>query len=131
MRAFDVEKTISYWLDGAKYDLGVANAMFKSKKYPYALFMGHLSLEKLLKALVVRHTKNHAPFSHSLPLLADKSRVRIPEGILIKLREFMEFHFEARYPDANKAFYKKCTKVYTVKKLKEIKEVFTWVREKL
>jgi HEPN domain-containing protein len=131
MRTFDVEKTISYWLEGAKYDLGVANAMFKSKKYPYALFMGHLSLEKLLKALVVRHTKNHAPFSHSLPLLADKSRVRIPEGILIKLREFMEFHFEARYPDANKAFYKKCTKVYTVKKLKEIKEVFTWVREKL
>jgi len=45
--------------------------------------------------------------------------------------EFMEFHFEARYPDANKAFYKKCTKPYTAKKLKEIKEVFTWVRAKL
>jgi HEPN domain-containing protein len=131
MRAFDVEKTISYWLEGAKYDLGVANAMFKGKKYPYALFMGHLSLEKLLKALVVKRTKNHAPFSHSLPLLADKSGVRIPEGILIKLREYMEFHFEARYPDANKAFYKKCTKAYTVKKLKEIKEVFAWVRKKL
>jgi len=131
MKAFDIERTVSYWLEGAQYDLGVANAMLKSKKYPYALFMGHLSLEKLLKAFVVKHTKAHAPFSHSLPYLAEKSGVKIPERILIKLREFMEFHFEARYPDANKAFYKKCTKPYTAKKLKEIKEVFTWVRGKL
>jgi HEPN domain-containing protein len=131
MKAFDIMKTVSYWLEGAKYDLGVANAMLKSKKYPYALFMGHLSLEKLLKAFVVKHTKAHAPFSHSLPYLAEKSGVKIPEKILVKLREFMEFHFEARYPDANKAFYKKCTKAYTSGKLKEIKEVFIWVRAKL
>jgi len=56
---FDLEKTIRYWQKGAKYDLGVADAMLKSKKYPYALFMGHLALEKLLKALVVKKTKTH------------------------------------------------------------------------
>jgi len=131
MKPFDIERTVSYWFEGAKYDLGVAHAMLKSKKYPYALFMGHLSLEKLLKAVVVKHTKNHAPFSHSLPYLAEKSGVKVPERILVKLREFMEFHFEARYPDANKAFYKKCTKAYTAQKVKDIKEVFTWVRAKL
>jgi HEPN domain-containing protein len=131
MKTFDTEKTVSYWLEGAKYDLSVANAMLKSKKYPYALFMGHLSLEKLLKAFVVKHTKAHAPFTHSLPYLIEKSGVRVPEKILIKLREFMEFHFEGRYPDANKTFYKKCTRMYTSKKLKEIKEVFKWVRAKL
>ena len=101
MKNFDISKTASYWLEGTKYDLGVANAMFKSRKYPYALFMGHLSLEKLLKAFIVKHTKTHAPFSHSLPYLAEKSGVKIPERILVKLREFMEFHFEARYPDAS------------------------------
>ena len=131
MTTFEVEKTISYWLSGAKYDMGVANAMLRSKKYPYALFMGYLALEKLLKALVIRKTKTHAPFSHSLPYLAEKSQIKFPEKILIKLREFMEFHLEARYPDANKAFYKKCTKAYTSKKLKEIKEVFKWVKTRL
>lgn len=130
-KEFDSKKTISYWLEGAEYDLGVAHAMFKTKKYPYALFMGHLSLEELLKALVVKRTKSHAPFTHSLPYLAEKSGLKIPEKILIKLREFMEFHFEARYPDANREFYKKCTKTYTFEKLKEIKEVFTWIRSKL
>ena len=128
---FDLEKTIQYWQKGARYDLGVADAMFKSNKYPYALFMGHLALEKLLKALVVKKRRAHAPFSHSLPYLAEKSKVKIPERILIKLREFMEFHFEARYPDANKAFYKKCTKAYTTEKLKDIKGVFKWLNVKL
>ena len=72
MMEFDINKTVSYWFNGAKYDLSVATAMLKSKKYPCALFMGHLSLEKLLKALVVKYTEAHAPFSHSLPFLADK-----------------------------------------------------------
>jgi len=128
---FATKKTVFYWLEGAKYDLGVANAMFKSKKYPYALFMGHLALEKLLKALVVKNTKTHAPFSHSLPYLAEKSKAKIPEDILVRLREFMEFHFEARYPNANKSFYKKCTKIYTAKRLKELREVFKWAKAKL
>jgi HEPN domain-containing protein len=131
MMTFEVEKTISYWLSGAIYDMSVANAMFRSKKYPYALFMGHLALEKLLKALVIKKTKTHAPFSHSLPYLAEKSQIKFPEKTLIKLREFMEFHFEGRYPDANKAFYEKCTRVYTSIKLKEIKEVFKWIKKKL
>lgn len=131
MSEFDIEKTISYWLKSARYDLSVANALFRTKKYPYSLFIGHLALEKLLKALVVKNTKKHAPFSHSLPYLAEKSNIKFPERILIKLREFMEFHFEGRYPDANKAFYKKCTKKYTTIKLKELKEVFTWIKERL
>jgi HEPN domain-containing protein len=128
---FDIAKTVSYWLESAKYDLGVANAMFKARKYPYALFMGHLALEKLLKALAVKQTKVHAPFSHSLPYLAERSGINVPERIQVKLREFMEFHFEARYPDANKVFYKKCTEGYTCARLKEIKEAFKWVRTKL
>ena len=131
MSGFDTTKTIAYWTEGAKYDLGVANAMLKARKYPYALFMGHPALEKILKALVVKRTRKHAPFTHSLPYLAEKSGLRFPEHIEVSLREFMEFHLEGRYPDANRAFYRKCTKEFTVRNLKAIKEVFRWIKEKL
>jgi len=47
------------------------------------------------------------------------------------LREFMEFHFESRYPDEQKSFYKKCTEVYTKAKMKEIEEVFLWLKSQL
>jgi len=48
--------------------------MFKMHKYPYALFMGHLALEKLLKAVVVKNTRKHAPYTHSLEALARKAK---------------------------------------------------------
>ncbi len=128
---FDIEKTVSYWTEGAVYDLDVAAAMLKAGKYPYVLFMGHLALEKLPKALVVRKTGAHAPLSHSLPFLLERSRVEMPEPMKIRLREFMEFHLEARYPDAAKEFYKKCSKSYTEARFQEIKEVFEWIETKL
>jgi len=128
---FDVQKTVAYWVEGGNYDLGVATAMFKAKKYPYALFMGHLALEKLLKALVVKKTKAHAPFTHSLPYLLEMSGIKMAEPMKIRLSEFMEFHLEARYPDASKVFYKKCTKGYTEARFKDIKEAFRWIKTRL
>jgi len=131
MLQFNIEKTIKYWLDGAKYDMDTAKALYEKKRYPYALFMGHLAIEKLLKALVVKNTKKHAPYTHSLSALAEKLELEVPPKIKKMFIRFMEFHFEARYPEEQKKFYKKCTKQFATKKMKEIEEVFTWLREKL
>ena len=129
--SFNKEKTISYWLESAKYDLDTAVSLFLVKKYPYALFFGHLAIEKLLKALVVKETKKHAPYTHSLPLLASKLTLKVPENIEKKLAGFMEFYIEARYPEEQKEFYKKCTKSFTEQNLKELRKVFRWLKEKL
>ncbi len=128
---FDIEKTIGYWIESAEYDLEVVDAMYEKGKYPYALFMGHLSLEKLLKALVVKNTRQHAPYTHSLPLLASKTNIKMPERTLKKLARFMEFYIEARYPEEQKKFYRKCTREFAKHKLQEIKEVYKWLIEKL
>lgn len=130
MLKFDVSKTVKYWLEGAEYDIDVAKALYEKKKYPYALFMGHLALEKLLKALVVKTTQKHAPYTHSLSLLAEKSGIEIPQKTMKRLARFMEFHFEARYPKQQMEFYKKCTKEFAGKKMQEIKEVYIWLKEK-
>lgn len=126
----DVEKTISYWLESAAYDLETGKTLLRSKKYPYALFFGHLAIEKVLKALVVKQTGDHAPFSHSLVVLAGKTGLPIPETIIDQLAEFMEFHTEARYPDAKMEFYQKCTKEFAQGKFKELKKVYTWLLKK-
>lgn len=128
---FDVEKTVTYWLEGAEYDLGVAEAMYQTEKFPYTLFMGHLALEKLLKAIVVKTSGEHAPYTHSLPLLADKITFEVPQEIKKKLKRFMDFYFESRYPEEQKVFYKKCTREFTGDSLKQIKEIFAWLKEKL
>ena len=128
---FDVEKTVKYWLEGAEYDLQTTESLFRAKRYPYALFFGHLSIEKLLKALVVKHKREHSPYTHSLSILASILSFEVPQDIRTKLDIFMEYHFEARYPEEQKEFYKKCTKRYTEEGLKEIKEVFEWLKKRL
>jgi len=127
---FDIEKTINYWMEGANYDLETANVLLKTKRYPYVLFFGHLALEKILKALVVKGTKKHAPYTHSLPLLSSKLPF-ITEEIRKKLARFMEFYLESRYPEERKDFYKKCTQEFTESSLKEIREIFKWLKKKL
>jgi HEPN domain-containing protein len=127
---FDADKTVSYWLESSEYDLGVAEAMLKAEKYPYALFMGHLAIEKILKALLVKITHQHAPHTHSLPILASKLTEKLPEEVMAALARFMEFYLESRYPDQQKQFYQKCTREFTEQNLNEIKRVFSWLNKK-
>lgn len=94
---FDVDKTVKYWIDSATYDLETAKSLLEAKRFPYALFFGHLALEKILKALVVRTTSEHAPYTHSLTLLAKKINIEIPESIIDQLAEYTEFNLETRY----------------------------------
>jgi HEPN domain-containing protein len=111
--------------------MAVADSLYESGKYPYALFLGHLALEKTLKAMVVKTTGKHAPYTHSLTLLASEASIKIPQKTMKKLAGFMEFHFEARYPDEQKKFYQRCTKAFAKEKLLEIREIFIWLTEKL
>jgi len=103
---FEVSKTIAYWREGADYDLDTARSLLQAGKYPYALFFGHLSLEKILKALFVKQNQKHAPYTHSLPLIASKLRLKLPQKTAKKLARFMEFYFEARYPEEQREFYR-------------------------
>jgi HEPN domain-containing protein len=125
----DSEKTLLYWLESSEYDLDTGATLLRSKKFPYALFFGHLAIEKLLKAMVVKRTGDHAPFSHSLGMLASRTGVEFPKEIMDQLAEFMEFHTEARYPDAKMEFYHKCTKEFAQSKFREIKKVYKWLRK--
>ena len=131
MMTFDVTKTIKYWLDSAVYDLDTGRSLLETKRFPYALFFAHLSLEKILKAIVVKSTKEHAPFTHSLTFLASKSKIDIPESIVDKLAEYTEFHIETRYPDEKKDFYKKCTEEFAYQKFGEMEEIYRWLIQKL
>ena len=126
-----IKKTVNYWLTSAEYDFEVAKSLFKKKKYHYALFFGHLALEKILKAIFVKKKSSHAPITHSLPYLVDKAELEIDTLRLEKLAEFMEFYIEGRYPRDMEAVFRKYDKSFSKEKLKEVKEMFEWLKKKL
>jgi len=128
---FDIDKTVDYWVESSVYDFETGKNLLESKKFPYALFFAHLAIEKILKAIVVKNTGEHAPYTHSLVLLAKNANIDINDQMLDQLAEYMEFHIEARYPDEKKDFYKKCSEEFTTNKIDEMDRVYKWLKKRL
>ena len=124
----DKEELINYWLKSAESDLKVAEHLFEKGDYHYCLFLGHLVLEKTLKALYVKNVDINPPYKHSLPLLAQKANLRLTEEQTEFFETITDFNIEARYPDKKFKFYKKCTKEYTEKYFINIKEIHVWLK---
>ena len=61
------------WLKQADYDMDTADAMFRSGRYFYAVFMCHLSIEKSLKGLYSKELAEVPPKTHNLLYLLKKS----------------------------------------------------------
>jgi HEPN domain-containing protein len=45
------EEKVNYWIEVAEKDWRVMEHLFEKGDYPYALFFGHLTIEKLLKKI--------------------------------------------------------------------------------
>jgi HEPN domain-containing protein len=122
------QEHIRYWLTTAAHDLDVADALFASAKYDYCLFLGHLALEKVLKACWVRDNENNQPPPiHNLLTIASETKLQLSTEQKEFLRLVNRFHIEARYPDFKMSFYKLCTHDYSQQQLAAIKEIYQWL----
>ena len=117
-----------YWITEAEEALTVADHLLEKGDYSYALFFGHLSVEKLLKAIYVERQKKHAPPLHNLSRLARLAGIDLDESHRDTLILVSSFNIEARYPDIKRSFRKKCTKEYTLEQMKNIKVTFKWLK---
>ncbi len=127
----DVGKIREYWLVEAIEALRVAEHLVDKQDYSYALFFGHLAVEKILKALYVSHHREHAPPIHNLLRLARVAGLSPDEAKIDDLITITAFNIEARYPDLKRSFRLKCTPEFTNDQMQKIKEVFKWVRSQL
>jgi HEPN domain-containing protein len=123
-----MEKTVAEWLRQADYDMKTADAMFNSKRYFYAVFMCHLSLEKALKALYPGTLKALPPKTHNLIYLTEKISLELPT----ELNEFLQrLNLESvatRYPDDLQKSIKEYSRKRTAEILKKSKQVLKWLK---
>jgi len=61
------DEHINYWVKTAGNDIEAMQDIFNAGRYDWALFVGHLALEKILKAHWVKNnTKSFPPKIHDL-----------------------------------------------------------------
>ncbi len=119
---------IKYWIDSSDRDFKTMKNLLKAREYHWALFIGHLVVEKLLKAYYVKNVDNQSPFTHNLLRLAEKSNLDLNETQKDFLVTVTAFNIQARYDDYKLAFYKTCTQEYTEKWAGEIKRFRKWIK---
>ncbi|MDP2630649.1 MAG: HEPN domain-containing protein [Candidatus Uhrbacteria bacterium] len=122
---------ITFFIKESDRHWDAAQSLYKTKHYDWALFVAHLSLEKLLKALIVKKMQQAAPFMHNLQDLARRANVELTNEQIKNLGEITTFNIEARYDTIRLDFYKRCTKKYTEKWLNTIKELKIWLAQEL
>jgi HEPN domain-containing protein len=121
------DEHIKYWRESAQRDLESAEVIFGSGKYDWCLFIGHLALEKILKALFVERNDNTIPPKiHNLVRLAELSKIELDDDQKFLLDRINDFNIQARYPDYNLDFYKRCNSEFTNEHLGKIKEFYSW-----
>lgn len=119
----------SYWIKGSKEALTVAEHLFEKGDFSYALFFGHLAVEKILKALYVDKKKEHAPHTHNLKRIAREADLSLDDEKSQTLLLITSFNIEARYPDIKRSFRKKCTEEFTLAQMQIIRETFQWLEK--
>ncbi|MDI6751299.1 MAG: HEPN domain-containing protein [bacterium] len=125
------EERVNYWIEAAEKDWIVAGHLFEKGDYPYALFFGHLTIEKLLKAIYVNRFNEPPPFTHRLIYLAEKAELDISSERMEILEIITDFNLRARYPDEKFLFYKKCSREWTETYLKKIEEIKGWLLKQI
>jgi len=127
----DREEITQFWIRAADRDYKTMNLLFKQKDYAWSLFLGHLVLEKLLKAFYIKSVDIKVPLIHDLLRIADKANLEMSADQRDFLDIVSQFNIRVRYDDYKLKFHKTCNKSYAEKYIHEIKAFRKWLKEQL
>jgi len=116
------------WLKQADYDMDTADAMFRSGRHFYAVFMCHLSIEKSLKGLYTKVLQEVPPKTHNLLYLLDKIGRKPGQELEKFIIRLNTASVATRYPDELAKIQMAYTEDITKKMITQSKEVLAWVK---
>jgi HEPN domain-containing protein len=106
-------EVVKFWKESSDKDWEFSMELYESgKRYDYALFFVHLSLEKLLKAIHYFKNENHPLAIHDLAELARRAELTVDLEFEKRLKEITTFNIAARYDSYKLSFYNKAKKQY-------------------
>lgn len=125
------EDIVKYWVESSDSDFQVMESLFENEHYVWALFLGHLVVEKLLKAYHVKNVDADYPRIHNLLEIAYKASLELSDEQKLIMSELSTFNLRARYPDYKNRFQKKANRQYTEAQLSKTRKIRKWLLEKI
>ena len=122
---------IQFWKDSSDKDFQTMLHLCDSGDYMWSLFMGHLLVEKLLKAYYISKKGENYPYSHNLLRIAESAGMDLNEGQQTDFSTITGFNLNARYDDYKQSFSKKCTPEFTSIWIEKVKVQRIWIKSQL
>ena len=119
------------WLESAEYDIESARAMLASERYLYVIFLCHLTLEKLLKAIITEITGNSPPRIHDLLVLLKRTGVVPDPRYLDFLGKINSVSIPTRYPSDVNQLINEYPENIAQSYLQQTEEVAAWLKSRL
>jgi HEPN domain-containing protein len=104
---------------------------YKIGRNNWALFIGHLCIEKLLKAYYIKIHHKHSMNLHNLTRIAELADLELTKDQKSDFAMITTFNISARYDDYKQNFYKKCTPEFTKIWIEKIISHRLWIKKLL
>jgi len=121
--------SVNNWIKSSNYDIRTAEHMLKTGRYIYVLFMCHLSVEKLLKALYEAVLKTIPPKTHNLVYLSKSLGLEILEKFLGTIESLNDLSIVTRYPEDMVGLVKAFKKERVTEYLNRTKDLLKWLKK--
>jgi HEPN domain-containing protein len=127
----NIQRIIDYWVDSSNQNYQTMNNLYKSKDYDWCLFIGHLVLEKLIKAHYLKSNEKHPIFIHDLLRLASKTKLGPSKEQINWLDEITTFNLNVRYNNYKQDFHQLCTRDFSKIWISRIEKLREWLIKEL
>lgn len=107
--------------------MDTAEHMLSSGRYIYVVFLCHLALEKLLKAIATEEHDKAAPRSHDLIYLAKQANAALEPGLYEFVSKLNNASVPTRYPADLQRTLSEYTEQVANSYLRQTKEVAKWL----
>ncbi|MGC1379022.1 MAG: HEPN domain-containing protein [Anaerolineales bacterium] len=106
MPELNIEKQIAYWRDGALDTWLDVEHCLSGGRIAFAMLAAHLTIEKAVKAHVVKKTQKLPPMIHNLLSLANLAGLKLTPQQQTLFAELNPLNIEARYGNIGRALTK-------------------------
>jgi len=94
-----MDKYSESFKESAEYDLKTAENMLNDGRFIYVVFMCHLAIEKMLKAIAAQATKKIPPKTHNLIYLIKLANLNLPQNLFDFITKINNASIVTRYPE--------------------------------
>jgi HEPN domain-containing protein len=123
---------ISFWLSQSEDDWAAVDTLFQGKNYLQSLFFAHLVIEKICKALWIKHNQeNVPPRTHNLIYLMTATPIKLDDDKSEFMLYLNRFQLEGRYPEYMTRMHNICNKEFTAEMIEKTNLLKSWLLEKV